>query len=74
MRIRREETEKQLRPLWIANWAISRLNGGTGDISYEDFLKEIFEQPTPKPSNRSPEDIMKEFMPFVEAERAKGGD
>lgn len=46
-------------------------------MEYDDFIKSVFsnsEKPKQKPQKtRTADDIMAELMPFVEADKKKGG-
>jgi len=75
----KEEAERHLYPLWLVGKLahdISRENGEY--ISYSAFLKNAFEsgeslEKSHKPTKpqRSGEDIIKDFMPIIEADMAK---
>lgn len=69
------EREKQLFPLWLANYALAKLKGDEEIMDFEDFIKQTFKPgaPTPKKQKRTAEDIMAEFMPVVEADKKRGG-
>lgn len=74
----KEKLEDKLFPLWLANYAVSKMRGEAVKImDFEEFLQstlEADEAPPKKPKNqRTAEDIMAELMPLVEADRKKGG-
>lgn len=73
----RDELEKRLFPLWLANYALSKMNGGEV-MDYDEFIARSLdtgqadrrEERAPK---RTAEEIMKDFAPLVAADRKKGG-
>lgn len=70
------DLEKRLFPLWLANYAVSKLKGGEVAMDYEEFLASVFNKPgTPKPKRKikTADEIVAEFMPLVEADKQKGG-
>lgn len=80
-RLEKHEIEKQLFPLWLANYLIAKLQGVEQVMDFEEFMK-ITTSPgeAPKPKTQKPktqkrtaEDIMAEFMPYVEADKQRGG-
>ena len=73
--------EKRLFPIWFAQKTLHEVAGGSkGDfIKYSDYIESILErgaehtkQNTAAPP-RSGEDILKDFMPLIEADRGRGG-
>lgn len=79
-RAQKAEIEKRLFPLWLVNYAVAKVKGGEVAMDYEQFLATVFsdEQPAQvrtarKEKKRTPEEIMADFMPMVEADRRKGG-
>lgn len=64
--------EQELMPLWIANFAISKLTQKE-NISFEDFISRVFERgkSAPQAPKSSPEDIEAEFMEIANRERKK---
>lgn len=69
---RKQETEKSLFPLWLATTTISKLNN-TECIEFNDFIDKVSTPNTSETiSNRSPEDIINEFLPVVENDRKRG--
>lgn len=64
--------EQELMPLWIANFAISKLTQKE-NVSFEDFISRVFEheKSAPKAPKSSPEDIEAEFMEIANRERKK---
>ena len=71
------ELEKRLFPLWLVNYAVSKIKPGLEVMEYDEFIKPVFsdsDAPQPKAKKeRTAEDIMAEFMPFVEADKKRGG-
>ncbi len=71
------ELEKRLFPLWLVNYAISRIKPGLEVMEYDEFIKLVLsDSDTPQPETkkkRTAEDIMAEFMPLVEADKKRGG-
>lgn len=75
-RLEKHEIEKQLFPLWLANYLIAKLQGAEQVMDFEEFMKLTTspgEAPKPKIQKRTAEDIMAEFMPLVEADKQRGG-
>ena len=69
------ETEEAVRPLWIAHYAIKKLNG-EDPVSYEDLLHSLLSDDCSaeiKREERTPESIEAEFLSIVEADRRKEG-
>lgn len=63
--------EQEIKPLWIANFAISKL-AKKENISYDDFIRGVFGEEMPqKEKNTSPSDIEAEFLGIAEIERKK---
>ncbi len=74
----KEKLEDKLFPLWLANYAVSKMRDESAEImSFEDFLQstlEAGEAPQKKQKKqRTAEEILAEFMLLVEADRKKGG-
>lgn len=74
----KEKLENKLFPLWLANYAVSKMHNESAEImGFEEFLQctlEADKAPQKKQKNqRTAEDIMAELMPLVEADRKKGG-
>lgn len=74
-RIERNDTIKELLPLWIAGHAISRLKN-EDFISFEDFIQQTIPgeaSPKTEPKRkRTAEEIMAEFEGIIEADRKRG--
>ena len=74
---RKEELEKRLFPLWLANYAVAKLSGNEV-MDYEEFINSAFDTPQKpaeiKNTKRTAEDIMAELMPLVEADKQRGGN
>ena len=71
----KREQEKQLFPLWLVAYGVSKLKN-TPIMSFEEFLKSTrndaennTKQPTKK---RTAEEILSDFTPFIEADRERG--
>ena len=73
-RLEKAEQEKRLFPLWLANYALAKLQGSEA-MDYETFINQTFsEVPPPAPKKeKSADDITAEFAPIIEADRRKGG-
>lgn len=74
-RLEKEKAEKQLFPLWLANYALGKMQGSEV-MSFEEFVNQTLSPSEPQEKQKkkkSAEDIMVEFMPLVEADRKKGG-
>lgn len=75
-RTEREELEKRLFPLWLANYALGKLQGAEV-MDYEEFINQTLEPATapikPTKKEKTADEIIAEFMPIVEADRRKGG-
>lgn len=74
----KEKLEDKLFPLWLANYAVSKMRDESAEImDFEEFMQSTLEAsgvPSKKQKEqRTAEDIMAEFMPLVEADRKKGG-
>lgn len=75
-RLEKHEIEKQLFPLWLANYLIAKLQGAEQVMDFEEFMKQTTSPaatPKPKIQKRTAEDIMADFMPLVEADKQRGG-
>ena len=59
-------------PLWIANFAISKL-AQKENVSFEDFISKVFEREksSPQAPKSSPEEIEVQFMEIANRERKK---
>ena len=59
------------------NYAVTKVKGAGEVMDYEAFLQTVFsETPTPTPAKKkkkTAEEITAQFMPFVEADKRKGG-
>ena len=72
----KREQEKQLFPLWLVAYGVSRLKN-TPMMSFEEFLntaradaaKNRRKEPL---SKRTAEEILSDFAPFIEADRKRG--
>jgi hypothetical protein len=71
--------EKRLFPIWFAQKTLHEVAGGKGDfIKYSDFIGDILERGAEHTERntaappRSGEDILKDFMPLIEADRGRG--
>lgn len=72
----KSELEKRLFPLWLVNYALSKIKPDFEVMEYDEFIKTVFSDapaPTPKSKEKAAEDIMAELMPLVEADKKKGG-
>lgn len=73
------ETEKQLMPLWLVSFAISRFKGEE-IMDFEEFIRQSLDDgndeapKAPARPKRSGEEIMAEFMPIVDADRLRGAN
>lgn len=65
------EAEKQLFPLWLANYVVAKLKGDEVNMDFEEFINECLKpgRPQPKKPKRTANDIMAELMPLVEADK-----
>jgi hypothetical protein len=63
--------------LWLVNYAVSKIKPGLEVMDYAEFVASVLsDEPAPQPKakkERTAEDIMAELMPFVEADKRKGG-
>lgn len=72
----KREQEKQLFPLWLVAYGVSRLKN-TPMMSFEEFLntaradaaKNRRKEPL---SKRTADEILSDFAPFIEADRKRG--
>ena len=74
----KEKLEDKLFPLWLANYAVSKMRDESAEImDFEDFLQSTLEAgkapSKEQKKQRTAEDIMAELMPLVEADLKKGG-
>lgn len=77
----KEKLEDKLFPLWLANYAVSKIRDESAEImDFEEFLQSTLDAETApqkkqvkQKKQRTAEDIMAELMPLVEADRKKGG-
>lgn len=74
----KEKLEDKLFPLWLANYAVSKMRDEQAEVmDFEEFLRSTFEadEAPPKKSQkqRTAEDIIADIMPFVEADKKKRG-
>ena len=69
------ELEKQLFPLWLANYALAKIQGREEVMDFEEFVNQTFEPAavSNKKQAKTAEDITAEFMPIVEADKKRGG-
>lgn len=72
----KREQEKQLFPLWLVAYGVSRLKN-TPIMSFEEFLnssrQSAANDAVKKPiSKRTAEEILSDFTPFIEADRKRG--
>ncbi len=72
----KREQEKQLFPLWLVAYGVSRLKN-TPMMSFEEFLNTArngaAEDAGGKPiSKRTAEEILSDLTPFIEADRKRG--
>ena len=77
-RLDKIEREKQLFPLWLANYALARLQGNAEIMDFEAFIAQATapgkpEAPQKKKEKRTAEEILAEFAPIVEADKKRGG-
>lgn len=77
-RLERIEREKQLFPLWLANYALSKLQGGAEVMNFEDFVAQAIQPTAPTPprkmkGKKTAEEILAEFAPIIEADKQRGG-
>ena len=78
-RQQKEKLEKQLFPLWLANYAIAKIKNEGEIMGFEELVKKVLDENTPhtsapkKEKKRTAEDIMAHFAPIVEADKKKGG-
>ena len=76
-RLRKDELEKRLFPLWLAEYALSKMQGNEPTMDFEQFMSAVFEEPGKTPvkaqEKKTAEDIMSELMPLVEADKKRGG-
>lgn len=73
--IQKEELEKRLFPLWLANYTVAQLNGSE-IMDYEAFILQTLAQqnkPMKQKVQKTADDITAEFMPIIEAYRRKEG-
>lgn len=74
-RLAKLEAEKQLMPLWLVSYAIARYKGEEF-MEFKDFIAEAFKddkEPAKPKKQKTPEEILAEFGPMIEADRLKGG-
>lgn len=66
--------EQELLPLWIANFAISKLEKKES-ISFEDFISGVFgrEKNSHQSQRKSPEEIETELMEIADRDRKRTG-
>ena len=72
----KREQEKQLFPLWLVAYGVSRLKN-TPIMSFEEFLnssrQSAANDAVKKPiSKRTAEEILSDFAPLIEADRKRG--
>ena len=77
-RLAKEALEKQLLPLWLIDYAVSRINGEMPTMNPQEFLeKALIPDNAPEEhvgkSERTAEDIKADFMRLVEIDKMKGG-
>ncbi|MDR2531458.1 MAG: hypothetical protein LBC82_01265 [Oscillospiraceae bacterium] len=65
-----KELEKTTYPLWLAHYLFSQLSG-TEHVGYAEMLGKIksVTDTAATPSNRTAEDILKDFAPIIEHHR-----
>lgn len=69
---KRQEAEKSLFPLWLATTTISKLNN-TDCIGFDEFVNSVVDLNNDEVlSDKTPEDIINEFLPIVENDRKRG--
>lgn len=75
--MQKAELEKRLFPLWLVNYAVSQIKPGLEVMDYPEFLALVLsDEPAPQPKakqKKTAEEITAHFMPFVEADKRKGG-
>ena len=68
------EQEKQLFPLWLSGMILGKL-GGKETMSFEQFLKQVFDDDKNERKatvkKKTADEIMSDFMPIIEADRKK---
>lgn len=67
------EQEKQLFPLWLSGMILGKL-GGKEIMSFEEFLKNVFDDKNDRKATKSKkttEEIISDFMPIIAADRKK---
>ena len=76
-RLQKAEIEKRLFPLWLVNYAVSKIKPGLEVMDYAEFVANVLsDSPAPQPKTekkRTAEDIIADFAPFVTADRMRGG-
>ena len=75
--MQKAELEKRLFPLWLINYALSKVKPGIEAMEYDEFIKAVLSDESTiqlkTDTKRTAEDIMEELMPLVEADKRKGG-
>ena len=77
-RIAKERVEDKLFPLWLAHYALAKMQDSNAEVmNYDEFMHTTLDSDTKTPKKaekkRTSEDIIAELMPFVEADKMKGG-
>lgn len=75
----KREQEKELFPLWLVAYGISKLKN-TPMMSFEEFLNTARKETEPTAANtqikpntqRTADEILSDFTPFIEADRKRG--
>lgn len=73
----KREQEKELFPLWLVAYGISKLKN-TPMMSFEEFLNTARKETAPTAANihkkpkRTADEILSDFAPFIEADRKRG--
>lgn len=75
--MQKAEIEKRLFPLWLVNYAVSKIKPGLEVMDYAEFVASVLsDEPAPQPKaeqKRTAEDVMADFAPIVAADKQKGG-
>lgn len=71
--MQKAELEKRLFPLWLVNYAVSKIKPGLEVMDYDEYIASVLsDEPVheqKQATKKTAEDIMAEIMPFVEADK-----
>lgn len=70
----KKETEKQLFPLWLVSYGLSKFRGTDNVMDFETFMSQVEQKDkTTDYKTKSSEEIMAEFMPLITRDSNKRG-